>query len=157
MHNKFCFQCKTAYSKLICPLSLFYSIIVALLPGRDVAKMPSFLVETLQEIEVQACAPFITIVPIGEFSWSVIRDHPTLSSMEKNPSCEAVTRMVKIFRNFYKTWRFIIVFRRARHWSISLARCIQSTIAHSIPLTFNLNFPPIYAFVFRVSSYISTF
>jgi hypothetical protein len=32
------------------------------------------------------------------------------------------------------TWRFITVFRRERHWSLSWARCIQSTTSHPISL-----------------------
>jgi hypothetical protein len=41
-----------------------------------------------------------------------------------------VTQLVNKFSTFYGTRRFIIVFTRARHWSLSSARCIQSTPSH---------------------------
>jgi len=36
---------------------------------------------------------------------------------------------------FYDTRRFITVFTTARHWSLSLARCIQPALSHPIPLS----------------------
>jgi hypothetical protein len=49
-----------------------------------------------------------------------------------------VTQLVKIFPTFYGTRRFIIVFTRARHWSLSWARWIQSAPSHHISLRFIL-------------------
>jgi hypothetical protein len=45
-----------------------------------------------------------------------------------------VTQLVKKFPAFYGTWRFITVFTRARHWSLSWARWIQSTHSHPTSL-----------------------
>jgi hypothetical protein len=49
-----------------------------------------------------------------------------------------VTQLVKKFPAFYGTRRFITVFTRARHWSLSWARCIQSTTFHPISLKSSL-------------------
>jgi hypothetical protein len=43
-----------------------------------------------------------------------------------------VTYLVKKFPAFYGTRRFIIMFTRARHWFVSWARWIQSTLSHPI-------------------------
>jgi hypothetical protein len=45
-----------------------------------------------------------------------------------------VTQLIKKFLTFYATRRFITVFTRASHWSISWARWIQSTPSHRISL-----------------------
>jgi hypothetical protein len=44
-----------------------------------------------------------------------------------------VTQLLK-FRTFYGTRRFITVFTRARHWSLSWARWILSTSSRPLPL-----------------------
>jgi hypothetical protein len=49
-----------------------------------------------------------------------------------------VTQLVKKFSAFYGTWTFITVFTTARHWSLSWARCIQSTPSHPVSLTSHL-------------------
>jgi len=46
-----------------------------------------------------------------------------------------VTQLVKKFPALYGTWRFITMFTRAHHWSLSWARCIQSTPSLPISLT----------------------
>jgi hypothetical protein len=43
-----------------------------------------------------------------------------------------LTQLLKKFPAFYGTKRFIAVFTRARHWSLSWARWIQSTSCHHI-------------------------
>jgi len=43
-------------------------------------------------------------------------------------------QIVKKFTTFYGTRRFITLFTRACHWSLSWARCIQSTTSHPISL-----------------------
>jgi hypothetical protein len=43
-----------------------------------------------------------------------------------------VTQLVKKFPTFYGTRRFITVFTRTRQWSLSWARCNQTTISHPI-------------------------
>jgi hypothetical protein len=43
-----------------------------------------------------------------------------------------VTHLVKKFPAFYGTWRFITMFTTTRLWSLSWARCIQSTLIRSI-------------------------
>jgi hypothetical protein len=48
-----------------------------------------------------------------------------------------VTELVKKLPAFYETQRFIM-FTRACHWSLSWARCIQSTPSHSIFQKFTL-------------------
>jgi hypothetical protein len=45
-----------------------------------------------------------------------------------------VAQMLKKFRPFYSTRRFISVFTRFRHWSTSWARWFRSTPSHPIPL-----------------------
>jgi hypothetical protein len=45
-----------------------------------------------------------------------------------------VIRLVKKFPVFNGTWRFITVFTTTRHWSLSWARCIQSTPSQPISL-----------------------
>jgi hypothetical protein len=67
----------------------------------------------------------------------------SLALLEKPP----VTQLLKNFPPFYKTRRFITVFTRALHWSLSWTRSIQSiphhpiylrTILYQIPCTFCL-------------------
>jgi hypothetical protein len=48
------------------------------------------------------------------------------------------TWLVKKFLAFHGTPRFIIVFTRAYNWSLSFARCIQSTPSHPISLRVTL-------------------
>jgi len=50
------------------------------------------------------------------------------------PEKLTVTQLVKKFLVFYGTRRFITVFTRARHWSLSSARWTQSTASYSISL-----------------------
>jgi hypothetical protein len=59
------------------------------------------------------------------------------------PKTLIVFQLVKIFAAFYGNRRFVTVFTRARHWSLSWARCIQSTPSHPISLRFilMLSFP----------------
>jgi hypothetical protein len=45
-----------------------------------------------------------------------------------------VTQLAKKFPAFYATRKFITVFTRARRWSLSWARCIQSTPSHPISI-----------------------
>jgi len=45
-----------------------------------------------------------------------------------------VNQLVKKFSDFYGTRRFISVFKRARHWSLSCDRCIQSPTSHQVSL-----------------------
>jgi hypothetical protein len=49
----------------------------------------------------------------------------------KKPS---VVQLLKNFEEFYWTRRFITVFTRVLHWSLSWARSIQSTVTHPITL-----------------------
>jgi len=49
--------------------------------------------------------------------------------MEKNSSCEANSHLAsQEIAAFYGTQRFITVLTRTRHWSLSWARRIQSTL-----------------------------
>jgi hypothetical protein len=43
-----------------------------------------------------------------------------------------LAQLLKNFPTFYGTWRFITVFTRALHWSLSWARSIQSIPPHSL-------------------------
>jgi hypothetical protein len=45
-----------------------------------------------------------------------------------------VAHLVKKFSERYETYRFITVSTRARHWSVSCARLIHSTLQHSVSL-----------------------
>jgi hypothetical protein len=55
------------------------------------------------------------------------------NSMELNPYWEApIVQPLKNFPTFYGTRRFITVFTRALHWSLSWARSIQSISPNSI-------------------------
>jgi hypothetical protein len=50
-----------------------------------------------------------------------------------------VSQLVMKFAASYETLKFfIIIFTRSRHWSLSWARCIQSTTSYPIPLRSNL-------------------
>jgi hypothetical protein len=52
-----------------------------------------------------------------------------------NPS---FPELLKKFPTFYGTWRFITVFTRARHWSLSWDKWIQFTRLHPISLRYIL-------------------
>jgi hypothetical protein len=54
-----------------------------------------------------------------------------LKFMHQKPR-EARSHFVSILPAFYGTRRFITAFKRARHWSLSWARWIQSTPSHTI-------------------------
>jgi hypothetical protein len=55
--------------------------------------------------------------------------------MELSPSWEPpVVQLLKNFPEFYGTRRFITIFTRALHWSLSCARSIQSIPSHHISL-----------------------
>jgi hypothetical protein len=45
-----------------------------------------------------------------------------------------IVKILKNFPAFYGTWRFVAVFTRALHYSLSLARSIQSVPSHHISL-----------------------
>jgi len=48
--------------------------------------------------------------------------------MEQNPSWEANSHSASQKVPVYGTWRFITMFTRANHWSLSWVRWIQSTL-----------------------------
>jgi hypothetical protein len=52
-----------------------------------------------------------------------------------------LTRLVKKVPFSYASRRFITVFTRARHWSLSCVRWIQSTFSHPISVRSNLKLP----------------
>jgi hypothetical protein len=55
-------------------------------------------------------------------------------SMGHSPPWQANSHLVKKFSAYYGIRRFIAVLTTARHWSLSWARCIQSTPSHPISL-----------------------
>jgi hypothetical protein len=65
-----------------------------------------------------------------------------------------VIQLVKKFPTFNGTWRFITVFAKARHWSLSWGRCILSTTSHRFPnIHSNVIFPSSHrSLPFRVSN-----
>jgi len=65
------------------------------------------------------------------------------------------TQHVKKFPAFYQNQMFIIVFTRACHWSLSWARCIQSTTSHPISLWYYFPFMSSYKNFVCVSRLIS--
>jgi hypothetical protein len=64
----------------------------------------------------------------------VLLDLIILIILEKPP----VAQLLNNFPTFYGTRRFITVFARALHWSLSWARSIQSIPSHPISLRFTL-------------------
>jgi hypothetical protein len=61
-------------------------------------------------------------------SYAVLNWHPQPT---RKPTIQlTVTQLVKKFPDFYGNRRFITVFTRTRHWSLSWARWIQFTISH---------------------------
>jgi hypothetical protein len=60
--------------------------------------------------------------------------HNVTNSMKKSLSWEANSNAVKKFYAFYGILWFTTVFIRARHWSQSWARCIQSKPSHCLLL-----------------------
>jgi hypothetical protein len=54
--------------------------------------------------------------------------------MELSPSWEAVNCVLRNFPAFYGTWRFITVFTKVLHWSLSWATSTQPIPLHPIPL-----------------------
>jgi hypothetical protein len=56
--------------------------------------------------------------------------------MEWSPSWEANPWLIKIFSTYYGTWRFITLFTRSPHFSLSSARWIQ--FAPSQPISVRL-------------------
>jgi hypothetical protein len=55
------------------------------------------------------------------WSWALLEKLPTVQPFKKFPA-------------FYRTRRFITMFTRALHWSLSWARSIQSILSHPISL-----------------------
>jgi hypothetical protein len=53
-----------------------------------------------------------------------------------------IVQLLKNFPAFYGTRRFITVFIRALHWSLSWARSIQSIPSHISKIHFNIVYPP---------------
>jgi len=72
--------------------------------------------------------------------FSLLVTKPTFSSLQLTPwdrdllENVTVTQRLKKFPAFNGTRRFITAFTRARHWFLSWARWIQSTISHPISL-----------------------
>jgi len=75
--------------------------------------------------------------------------------MEQSPSWEANSH--SSIHKFYGTWRFINVFTRVCHWSLSWSRCIHSIPSQYISLRSVLILSPIYTYVFRVVSFLQVF
>jgi hypothetical protein len=59
-------------------------------------------------------------------------DVPKINFIEPRPFSEAASHSVT--QEFYRTRKFITVFTRTRHWFLSRARLIQSTLSHLISL-----------------------
>jgi hypothetical protein len=57
----------------------------------------------------------------------------TLTNFQLNKP-HGAEQLVKKFSAFYGARRFITVFTTVRHWSVFWARCIQSTLYHSVSL-----------------------
>jgi hypothetical protein len=69
----------------------------------------------------------------------VSRDKDWLTHSLKSPSWEASSQSAsQEIPNLLWNPRFTAVFKRTRHWSLSWARCIQSTISHHTSLRSNL-------------------
>jgi len=78
--------------------------------------------------------------PYQDLFLSTVKKYLT-HSMEQSPSWEVkltFTQLVNKFPAFNLTWRFITVFRRAFHWSLSWSSWIQSTTSHPLSLRYIL-------------------
>jgi hypothetical protein len=69
----------------------------------------------------------------------------------------AIAQLLKNFSAFYVTRRFITVFIRVLHWSISCARSIQSIPPHPISLRSVLILSPTYVLVYLVIFFLLAF
>jgi len=70
----------------------------------------------------------------GEHTLNLERRIMLTNSMEQNPSEANSHSASQKFLASYGTWRFITMFTRAHHLSLSWARWIQSTTSHTISL-----------------------
>jgi hypothetical protein len=85
-------------------------------------------------------------VKIKATSTGIYRGKPFIIGLTNQPTSRnkilhenpTVTQLVIKFVTVYRTWRFINVFTRTRHWIISWARWIQSTPKHPISFRFTL-------------------
>jgi hypothetical protein len=68
------------------------------------------------------------------WSWALLEKLPLVQPLKKFPA-------------FYGTRRFIIVFTRALHWSLSWARSVQSIPSHPISLRSILYCQPTYVYL----------
>jgi len=73
------------------------------------------------------------------------------------PQKQVLTQLVKKFPSFYGTRRFITVFARSNHWSLSWARYIHSTTSHPISLRPILILSSHLRLVFRLVSSLQVF
>jgi hypothetical protein len=68
-----------------------------------------------------------------------------------------ILRLLKNFPAFYRTRRFIFVFTRTLHWSLSWAKSIQSITSHPISLRYVLILSTNHVLVFPVVSFLLAF
>jgi hypothetical protein len=77
-----------------------------------------------------------------------------LNSMDQSPFEKlTVTHLVKKLPAFYGIWKFVTAFTPACHWSLSCARCTQSTPSYPISLTASCHskfFMPIWTYSWTV-------
>jgi hypothetical protein len=77
------------------------------------------------------------------FSWPELNHqqlHKPTNFMQLSPPWQPVTHLLKNFPIFYGIRRFITVFTRALHWSLSWAKSIHSILPHNISLIYILIF-----------------
>jgi hypothetical protein len=87
----------------------------------------------------------ITILPTYSRSWAFLEKPPHVQKLKNFPA-------------FYGNRRFITVFTRALHWSLSWARSIQSIPYHTIPFYLrSILISPTYVLVFPVISFLLVF
>jgi hypothetical protein len=80
-----------------------------------------------QDSALETCAR--NFIELWHVSWSLTHSW-SWALLEKPPNVQ----LLKNFLAFYGTRRSITVFTRARHWSLSSARSIQSISSHPISL-----------------------
>jgi hypothetical protein len=69
------------------------------------------------------------IINLTSWSWALLEKLPVVQLLQNFPA-------------FYGTRRFITVFTRGLHWSLSWARSIQTTPPHVSKIHFNIIHPP---------------
>jgi hypothetical protein len=83
----------------------------------------SVVIKNVRPVDNAFCDAFYMSSKCAETSTIHQLNHSRIWALPEKPS---VVQPLKNFPEFYGTWRFITVFTRALHWSLSWATSIQS-------------------------------